>query len=119
MTKHKTPAPRAQRGETLAEVLIALLIVALSALLLASMVAVAAHINTTARQMDSEFYAALQAVETMDAGTKQPTPAAPATPYNVKIEADAGAPGTPSVREWENVPVDVYTQGDLTLYKKQ
>ena len=104
MTKHKAPAPRAQRGESLAEVLVAMLIVALATLLLASMVMASAHINIAAREKDKAFYEALRKVESMEPATME------GSSYTVNISDASG------VRK--QCAVTVYTQDGLTLYKK-
>ena len=104
MAKHKKTAPRAQRGETLAEVLVALLIVALATMLLASMVTVSAGINMTARRKDDAFYKALSTVETMGTATAEATMEIART--------DTGVTATP-----ETVPVEVYSSDNLARYK--
>ena len=104
MTKHRTPVPRAQKGETLAEVLVALLIVALAALLLASMAAVSNSINIAARQKDDALYAALTAVEAMPATTT------PQTGQVAIYDAAGSMVGSP-------YGVSVYSSGSLTFYK--
>ncbi len=106
MTKHKAPASRAQRGETLAEVLVAMLIVALATLLLASMVMASAHINIAAREKDKAFYEALRKVESLETDTTD------GNLYMVKIHNEGSA--LPD----KDCTVTVYTQDNLTLYKK-
>lgn len=108
MKKHRTPAARAQKGETLAEVLVALLIVALAALLMASMVTVSAHMNTAAREKDKAFYAALQTVE--DKAVNAPTPDATGN-YMAIYDKDGNRVGS-------SYNVNVYTEGGITLYKQ-
>ncbi len=102
MAKQRTPIPRAQRGETLAEVLVALLIVALSTMLLVTMVMTSARINIAAREKDKAFYEAVSKVEAMDADTGG---------FTMLIEPEDGtAP--------DSIPVTGYTSGGLTIYKK-
>ena len=103
MEKHKAPAPRAQRGETLAEVLVALLIVALATLLLAAIVSAASQVNIIAREQDDAFYTALSDVESMAL-----------TPVNVNMGIYPDGPASTPVATY---PVEVYTSEDLTLYK--
>lgn len=125
MTKHRFCTPRAQRGETLVEVLVALLIVTLATLLLASIVSVSFSINLTARQKDEKFYNALSKVEAMNSGAKVND----VSDKSVVIEPvtttpiDPTAPTEPKVK----VDVDVYwsdspegdTNENLALYKKK
>ena len=111
MAKHRAPAPRAQRGETLVEVLIALLIVALSTLLLAAMVMTSGSVNIIARQKDEAFYEALSKVEAMDSGTPDLT----STPETVQIAPDPGNPTSGSNKE---IGVTVYSADGLAFYKK-
>ena len=119
MTKHRFCTPRAQRGETLVEVLVALLIVTLATLLLASIVSVSFSINLTARQKDEKFYKALSKVEAMNSGVKVDD----GSDKYVVIEPDPTDPTEPTV----NVEVDVYwsdspdgdTNENLALYKKK
>ena len=54
---------RARSGETLAEVLIALLIIALSSMLLVVMINTAGSINLTTRRIDEKFYEDLTSAE--------------------------------------------------------
>ena len=95
-------APRARRGETFIEVLVALLIVALSTLLLTAMVGAAGSIDLTARQKDEKFYEALSKVETMQG------PEAIGD-YTVTITDRTGA-GTA-------VGVEIYTSDNFTAYR--
>ena len=55
---------RSRRGESLAEVLVAMLIIALSVLLLAAMVSAAGAINMRTRARDEQFYKELSTAET-------------------------------------------------------
>ena len=119
MTKHRFCTPRAQRGETMVEVLVALLIVTLATLLLASIVSVSFSINLTARQKDEKFYKALSKVEAMNSGAKVND----GITKSVVIEPDPTDPTEPTVK----VDVDVYwsdspdgdTNENLALYKKK
>ena len=110
MAKHTLPASRAQKGETLAEVLVALLIVALAALLLASMTATSGTIDIAARQKDTAFYAALTRVEAMDSTAKE-------SGHQAVIEQIEPVTGEPMSGTAKNYQVDVYTADGLTLYK--
>lgn len=109
MTRCKTHTPRAQKGETLAEVLVAMLIVAVSALLLAAMTTAAAGVNLAAHKQDEAFYASMNKAEAMDS-TVGSTPGTA-----VITDTTAGVVPTPAPT---SVPVQVYHDGDLTLYKE-
>lgn len=120
MTKHRFCTPRAQRGETLVEVLVALLIVTLATLLLASIVSVSFSINLTARQKDEKFYKALSKVEAMNSGVKvddgsdkyvviEPDPTDPTAPTEPRVKVDV---------YWSDSP-DGDTNENLALYKKK
>ena len=108
MTKRKSGAPRARRGETLVEVLVALLIVVLATLLLSSMVTASAGINFTARQKDERFYAALSKVEAMDSVVE--VTGAPAQEVIITNNADPA--------DETKIEVDVYTSDNLAMYKR-
>lgn len=58
---------RSKSGETLAEVLVAILVVAVSASLFLGMVAVAARINRQAVKADARFYKAMSLLECFEA----------------------------------------------------
>ena len=98
---------RSRRGETLAEVLIALFIIALAALLLATMSTASAGINLTARRKDDEFYEALSRVEALTDSTKA------GGTYTVVITDDADT-------VVDSTSVEIYRSEDnsLALYKE-
>ena len=108
MTRCKTNMPRAQKGETLAEVLVAMLIVAVSALLLAAMTAAAAGINLAAHKQDAEFYAAMTKVEAMDTDAHVTAPSGTAV---VIMDAAGNTLLTDD-------KVEFFHDGDLTLYRE-
>lgn len=54
---------RARRGETLAEVLIALLVLGLSTVMLAGMLNTAGQLSANAQKRDEDFFQALNAME--------------------------------------------------------
>lgn len=60
---------RSSRGETLTEILAAILVCAFSIMLLVGMITTSMNINRQARELDKEFYAALSNVETHTFGT--------------------------------------------------
>lgn len=66
MKKLRTTPERARKGETLVEVLVALLVATLATLLLAAMVTASAKVNIAARQKDEAFFKALTQVEALD-----------------------------------------------------
>ena len=96
-------AGRAQRGETLVEVLVSLLVVTLATLLLASMATWAARVKLTAREKDETFTKALQEVE-----GRTGTPGSGTIVITDTAETDPAPEVT--------VPVDIYTQDRLTSY---
>ena len=103
MTKKRPAAGRAQRGETLIEVLISLLVVVLATLMLASMATGSAGVDLTTHQKDEQFNAALEAVEKRDG-----------TPVPAKIQiTPADTTGTETPVE---VDVQIYTEDYLTSY---
>lgn len=55
--------PRSKKGETLAETLIALLLVCIASVALASMVMAASRMNATAMERDDALYAAVSQAE--------------------------------------------------------
>lgn len=55
---------KSKKGETLAEVLCAMLVVTLTSVAFATMVSAASNMNARSRQADKELYAALSAAET-------------------------------------------------------
>lgn len=115
MTNHRPGTARARKGETLVEVLVALLIATLATLLLASMVTASARVNIAAKQKDDEFFEVLTRVEAMDDDIKSDDP------YTVEIqEIDPGAwendvPGT-TPTEIPNVHVYSPDDGQLAFY---
>lgn len=103
---------KSHRGETLAEVLVALLIVTLATLMLAAMATASNSISITARQKDEEFYQALRDVEAM----KSDNVVGGATPekftVNITLEGDT----TPT--DTADVNVYVSEDGELAAYKE-
>lgn len=94
---------RSRSGETLAEVLVALLIIVLAVALMIVMINTAASIDINARERDKGFYENLTAAETYTG---------PSTGGNVIIKIDGEAAD-------HTVVVDVYGSGRLNAYKKQ
>ena len=93
---------RSRLGETFVEVLVALLIVALAALLLASMVAASGSIDANTRGQDEEFYKAVTALESGGGTTT--------TTGSVKVEWGTG--GTTFMKS-----VDIYEQDGLKAWR--
>ena len=116
MRKGSAGVKRRRRGETLAEVLVALLIVSLSTLLLAAMVTASAGVNLTARQKDEKFYDALSKVEAMDetVGVKDPADLTGATLQKFDVVIDDGDPTSTDT----TIQVNVYTSENLAIYKE-
>ena len=106
MTRCKPNTPRAQRGETLAEVLVAMLIVAVSTLLLAAMTAAASNVNIGAYKQDEEFYASMTKVEAMGANAG-------------KVEGEAVIKDEDGTTLVSDIDVEVFHDGDLTLYRRK
>ena len=97
---------RSRRGETFVEVLVALLIVALATMLLASMVTASGSIDANTREQDEKFYDAVSALESG--------------------EVDTAAGGTATTGKkvtvnWDGtnveVNVDIYEQDGLKAWK--
>lgn len=91
----------ARRGETLAEVLVAILVCGASITMLAGMIMTSMGINQTAREMDTDFYGALSQAEThvFTGGDSA---------CQVKLTGSGLADLTLNVRS--------YTEGGLTVY---
>lgn len=74
---------RSRKGETLIEILVSILIVALSALLVAAMFGAAGRINITIRDLDEQFYQSVTEVE-----SQQGTPSKGVVEYEITDEED-------------------------------
>lgn len=97
---------RSRQGETLAEVLVGILMVAVSTSLFLGMVSAASHINRSAMEADTSFYKAMSHLECFDA------------------EADSVVIQTGSLRvEGEDVsdvfPAEVFSEDGMTSYRMQ
>ena len=100
---------RSQSGETLAEVLVALLIIALSGMLLAVMLSTAASMDIATRSRDKRFYEDLTRAETRSAA-----------------EGEAAGGGTIVISEitdggsvtLQEIEVTTYGGNGLTSYEK-
>lgn len=93
---------RSRKGETLIEILVSILIVSLSALLVASMFVAAGRINLSVRKMDEDFYHSVTEVESQT-GTPQ------ADEVNFQIKEDG------FVVENGSIAVNVYTDENETF----
>lgn len=93
---------RSRSGESLAEVLVAMLIILLAALLLMSMVSASGNIDMQVKEQDSSFYDALSQLE-KKAGTESKT-------GKVTVTDDAGTQ--------IEIDVTVYTQDGMRAYEK-
>lgn len=94
---------RSRSGESLAEVLVAMLIILLAALLLMSMVSASGNIDMQVKEQDSSFYDALSRLE-KKAGTESKT-------GKVTVTDDAGT-------QIAEIDVKVYTQDGMRAYEK-
>ncbi len=83
-----------RRGESLAEVLVAMLVIALAVLLLASMVSAAGSIDMETRTQDTRFYKELSAAE-----QHQPFGTVPARGYAIDIAVKEPGPPDPVTNE--------------------
>lgn len=93
---------RSSRGETLTEILAAILVCAFSIMLLVGMIATSMNINRQARELDQEFYAALSHVETHVFSAAD-------DPCVVKLTGGAGVTSL-------TLNVQSYTENGLTIY---
>ena len=96
---------RSSRGETLTEILAAILVCGFSIMLLVGMITTSMRINTTAREMDGVFYEALSDVETHAF-------AATDDPCAVKFSQNGPGSTLPTL----SLGVRSYTQNGLTVY---
>ena len=64
---------RSQRGETLVETLVAILIVGLASAALASMISTATHLNKTAKEKDQALFTAINSIYTSGSSTNNAT----------------------------------------------
>ena len=101
MEKRLQEKLRSRSGETLAEVLIALLIIALSTMLLVVMINTAGSIDIATRGRDKTFYDALASAETHDGDGE-----------HGKIKIAEG------VNTLDTIDVTVYGGNGLTAYGK-
>lgn len=97
---------RARAGESFAEVLVALLIVALAALLLSGMYSASTTLDKAAFENDKKFYDAVTDLETDGASAATET-------RDVSITEEGET--TPEV----TIPVTTYTEDGLSAYKKR
>lgn len=96
---------RSRAGETLAEILVALLIIALASILMVGMYSASTSIDKSARDQDKKLYESLSAVE---GGT------ATATKQTVTLtDTTAGV-----THENVDIEVNVYEDGAFTAYRK-
>lgn len=100
--------PRSRRGETLVEILVAILIIAVAAGLFATMYSASMSINLSAREQDENMFDAVGTLEE-------------------KIESgETGAPGSVTYEptgdgagSTQRVDVEVFTQDGMTSYHKK
>ena len=102
---------RSRRGETLVEILVAILIIALSAGLFATMYTASMRIDLTAREQDEAFFAAVGELEEMiDAGEGEGTKGA----VQYQPTGEDGQPSSGSTSTSENV--ELFTRDGMTAY---
>ncbi len=102
---------RSRAGESFAEVLVALLIVAMAALLLAGMYSASSALDKNAMESDKKLYEAVSKLETTD-------PAATETPSTITITEET-TPGGGTGTTVPPIEVNVYTEDGLTAYQKK
>ncbi len=95
---------RSKSGETLAEVLVAILVVAVSASLFLGMVAVAARINRQAVKADARFYKAMSLLECFEA-------------EEGAVEQRSGSLWVEGSGVSEELPVTVFYGDDMVSYQ--
>ena len=96
-----------RRGETLVEILVAVLIIALASGMFASLYSASMNINLTARREDEAFYKAVGDLENMiDSDDETPTDGNKRDLHYV-----------PSKGAEQDIPVDVVTQDGMSVYK--
>ena len=94
---------RSRKGETLTETLVAILLVGLASVVLASMISAASSMSAQALERDTALYEAVTAVETQ--------------PDEAKTgEADSKVQVTIESNPAENFPVTYFSDEDGTLY---
>lgn len=103
-------APRSRRGETFVEILVAILIIALSAGLFAAMYSASMNLDLFAKQQDKLFYDAVEQLEELiegkdGTGTKQEGEVA-----YVPVKDGTEGDGT-------TVPVEIVTDDGMTGYR--
>ncbi|MCH3943658.1 MAG: hypothetical protein WAY93_00550 [Atopobiaceae bacterium] len=69
--RHPTPGARAQRGETLTETLVAILVCALAAVVLMTAVVTAANVNSSARTRDDTMKTEESAASSLTSSTAE------------------------------------------------
>lgn len=112
---------RARRGETLVEILVAILIIALASGLFASMYMAAMNLNLAARKDDDNFYKAVTDLEQMvDDGTGTAVEGEHKIKFEIKPETSSDPGEGESVQGGSgDIQVDVYTQDGMSVYKQK
>ena len=95
---------KSKKGETLAEVLVAVLIVAVSTSLFLGMVSAASHINRRTEAADTLFYSALSQLECFEAD-------------DVSVSAGSGKLSVERTDGVEWFRVEVYAGDDMISYR--
>lgn len=97
---------KSKKGESLAEILIAILIIAFGCMLIAAMYSASMSMNLDAQDADKDFYDAITKMESMGSGDKSGD-------LTVGITDENGA------TEKGDIKVDRYGSGGLSSYRKQ
>ena len=95
---------RAENGETLIEILIALVVITLATLMFGSMVSASWKLNSNTREKDRVFYESLSKIEEATATD---------APGTVKFKFTSGVSGE------ETANVKLYKDGNLGKYKAE
>lgn len=103
MLKNKN---RRKRGETFAEILIAILVAAFGSMIVAVMYTAAMNMNLKASEMDDEYYEALSDMETIFNNDK-------------KKEKDGKAYVTDKDGNQLDISIDEYGNGTNSAYKRR
>ncbi|MDO4516821.1 MAG: hypothetical protein Q4C76_06780 [Bacillota bacterium] len=90
-----------RRGETLTETLVAILVVALSSAILATMIGAASRMNKTAMEKDAQLYGAVTAAETKTTEVTEETPQVEVTVGSKTVTF--GTDGTGTIEYYSDV----------------
>lgn len=100
---------KSKTGETLAEILVAILIIALSAGLFATLYVAAMNINLSAREEDEKLFDSVSELEENIHGNGSEDGKSSG---KVQYKPEGGTGST------DDIPVDFYTKDGMTVYKE-